>query len=392
MFVSTVCSTVSRRTLTKLLLGIMVVVAFTNTLNACFNPADINAIEVLFNKYGVEYNLTALIVKFKPVVVEEGRIYVFKYLYKTIAGEYLQFGVIVYIDRFCGDAPCVEGYNEDKPVRDVLAVRLEPLEECSSGSTTTTATSEKRCPEKSVMSSAFSELLGRLIGEGVIVGLGSEDVYMIMDAVMNNPVVAGWNNRLLYNEKLNRWAPYAELVYAELIKGVVVRGSYCSYKLPQEVVDEVKASEPRLIVEEGAPSTSIPPATSLSQTVTTVVIKEKETIIITITVTSVTPQPPITSVTDTSVPIPSVPPQPITSVPVTSITTPNTPPTKTTTTQSSIVPTLQSVATSSIQSYPSQSISTSQQYSNGLMMGISISIGVALALVTYIIWRFLSKV
>lgn len=354
-----------RKALVNLVLSILIALAFTYNVNACFNPADINAVEVLFNKYGVSYNLTALIVKFKPIVVEEGRIYVFKYIYRVSTGDDLQFGVIVYLEKFCGDAPCIEGYNEDKPLRDVLALRLELLETCSpdhattttvhsslppptystekdtytiSDTSTYTSATEKKCPEKTVVSLVFSELLNKLTSEGVIVGLGVEDTYKIMDAIVNYPIIAGWNNRLLYNDKIGRWAPYAELINAGLIKGVLIKAFVCSYKLPQEVIDEVIASEPGLI--RGKEVLTTPTATStptlISQVTVTVTVKEKEVITLTTTTTS-----------------------------------------------------LYTIV--STQSYLSPSIPSTQPYPSDLVIGLSISIGIVVALIIYVILRLTSR-
>ncbi|MEM1560138.1 MAG: hypothetical protein QW775_06390 [Ignisphaera sp.] len=351
-----------RKTLLNLILSVLIAVTFTYNVNACFNPADINAVEVLFNKYGASYNLTALVVKFKPIVVEEGGIYVFKYVYRASKRDDLQFGVTVYLEKICGDAPCVEGYNEDKPMMNVLALRIELLDTCSleqittttkyssysstvriekdtyttNNITTYTSTVEKKCPEKTVVSLVFNELLNKLTSEGVIIGLSIEDINKIMDAVISNPIVAGWNNRLLYNDKIDRWAPYAELINAGLIKGVLVKGPLCSYKLPQEVIDEVMASEPGLIIEEQALITPTTTPTLIPQVTVTVTVKEKEIITLITTTTSL-------------------------------------------------------YTIISNQGYPSQPIPSPQPYPNGLVTVISISIGIAGALVIYAILRLTSK-
>jgi len=318
-------------------IAIVIVVTLTISLNACFNPADVNAIEVIFNKNGIDYNLTMLIEKYKPIVVDEGRIYVFKYIYRTSIDRDLEFGVTVYLEKLCRNAPCIEGYNEEEPVRDVIAIRLESLEQCLLNSTTNVG----ECPVKSIINLAFLELIKRLTDEGILMGLDIKDIYAIMDGITSNYFTAGWNNRLLYNEELDKWLPYAELVNRGLVKGVLLKGYSCSYKLPREVIDEIKALEPTLIIE-----------------------KQTETIT-EITPSVITPQPP-PSITSISITTSSPQPPPsITSISITQVT-----PSVTKQTETQI---------------------TQVQQLDGVAVGIAISIGIIVALAIYISWGYLSK-
>lgn len=187
-----------------------------------------------------------LIEKYKPIVVNEGRIYVFKYIYRTSIDRDLEFGVTVYLEKLCRNAPCIEGYNDEEPVRDVIAIRLESLEQCLLNSTTNV----RECSVKSIINLAFLELIKKLTDEGILMGLDIKDIYAIMDGITSNYFTAGWNNRLLYNEELDKWLPYAELVNRGLVKGVLLKGYSCSYKLPREVIDEIKTLEPTLIIEK----------------------------------------------------------------------------------------------------------------------------------------------
>lgn len=246
---------------------IIITIIMSNTIDvyACFNPADLNAVEVLFNKPGVEYNITVLLTRFSPIAttVDGNGSYVFKYIYRISSGEDLVFGVTLYIERFCGSAPCIEGYNEDKPIDYVLGLRIELLEPevCVTQITNTIrysrveTSSRGGCVQKSTINLAFSELLKVLINEGVILGLDQRDIQMIIDAINNNSITAGWNNRLMYSDIYGGWLPYSDLVYKGLIKGVLVKTLRCSYTLPPAILEDVKSSKPALLIQKQTATT-----------------------------------------------------------------------------------------------------------------------------------------
>lgn len=257
---------IGRGIASTLLLIAIISMCNINTTHACFSPVDMYAIEVLFNKPGIGYNLTILLSKYHEnifVVTEDNRIYALKYVYIDTYGNNISFGVTIYLEMFCGNAPCIKEINDDEPVSYVIGLRMELLELCN---TSTDAINNENnrvenninnltkkimiCPDRSVISLAFIELLKAIVNEGVITNLNEDDINMIIEAISRNTISAGWNNRLMYNEQIdNRWAPYSYLVYNELIKGLIIRSPRCSYQLPLEVVEEVKNSKPALILK-----------------------------------------------------------------------------------------------------------------------------------------------
>lgn len=242
--------------ITAIIIGITM--SIITNVYACFNPADLNAIEVLFNKPGVDYNITVLLTRFSPIaIVDSSGPYVFKYIYRLASGENLVFGVTLYIERFCGSTPCIEDYNEDKPIAYILGLRMELLEPevCTTQTTpkyseVETSVTKGGCIQKSAINLAFSELLTILVSKGVILGLDQKDIYMIIDAVASSPIAAGWNNRLMYNDVYGGWASYSDLIYRGVVKGVLIKTIGCSYTLPQAILEDIKSFKPALTIAQ----------------------------------------------------------------------------------------------------------------------------------------------
>ncbi|MEM0048490.1 MAG: hypothetical protein QXF10_09305 [Ignisphaera sp.] len=295
-------------------------------VSACINPLD-DAIEILFNKPGVGYNLIALLESFRNVItVEEDRLYAFKYVYVT-GGRGYELAVYIYIERFCSGAPCIEGFNDEPPVTNVLGLRIEPLKTSPQPSVTTTPATEMTPPPQTLTTAtttvvyhidvitvvndttkvvpvyetttvvipvspqvvpqtlatqamreyanivyeAFLDLLNALAKSGVITGLSGDDIIDIMVAVKvyyftpyGVNLVSGWNNRLMYSEALGGWAPYSVLVRDGLVKGLVVKGNKCSYTVPQHILDELEKTEASLMVIE---SVYTPPPLGHTETI-----------------------------------------------------------------------------------------------------------------------------
>lgn len=213
---------------------VSLVIAIFTPLDACVDPASLNAMEVVFNKPGASYDpavIEELAAKGFLVKVDDST-YVNRWLEEYSVGAVTQtasFLVVIYVEKFSEGAPYVEGVSDPGKTEYYLGVRLEllpPTEEL---------------PEE-VFRSVFVDLIYQLIRLRIIIGVTSSDVEAIESTI--RPGYAGWNNRLVYSAELGKWAPYVELVTSELIKGVLYRGNACAYQLPQDVLVRVKEVVP----------------------------------------------------------------------------------------------------------------------------------------------------
>lgn len=225
--------------ITALIVGALI--ASATPITACIDPASHYAFEVVLNKPGVSYNITVLrnLVLSGSVIEVNEFTYVFTYLFQVpLASKEesthnmsdpstyyveLKFLVVVYIEKFSEGAPYVEELSDPSNIEYYLGVRIESL----------SLPANIREEDFSVIVEA---LIRYLVQIGVVTGLEWKDVEKVAGTARLG--YAGWNNRLVYCDKLEGWAPYSELVTAGLIKGILYRGNACSFQLPREMIEQ----------------------------------------------------------------------------------------------------------------------------------------------------------
>jgi len=109
-----------------------------------------------------------------------------------------------------------------KPVDDIPCMKLVEVE-------------QKPIVDEETVKNALEYELKWLRDIGVVKGLGDEDVAGIMDGAKLG--YAGWNSRLVYSDKEDKWVSYAEIEGAELL-----RKTGCSNPFNPEIIPE-KAPE-----------------------------------------------------------------------------------------------------------------------------------------------------
>ncbi|MCI4435277.1 MAG: hypothetical protein JHC33_00510 [Ignisphaera sp.] len=272
---------------------------------ACIDPSSVYAFEIVLNKPGVVYNLTPLKLMVGDKVVRVGNdTYMLRYVFTALcyglpckASQYeIDLAVTIYLARFVGEAPYVEGLTIGEQVQ-YLGIRVEPLapppQECFSSTpqvrtvtittwitapstatqitatqiqitstyTTSTCGREFSTPASPTttqridqqvcdayrnlfnsMNLVVRDVLRKLMDMGVIKGLTQNDIESI--AGIARPGLAGWNNRLVYSSKVGGWMPYSELVAKGIIQGALLRGNSCSYSVELGYVDFVRSLKP----------------------------------------------------------------------------------------------------------------------------------------------------
>ena len=295
----------SAKALTLVIVAIsaLVLVSLAIDSTACIDPSSVYAFEVVLNKPGVVYNLTPLKLMASDKVVRVGNdTYMLRYVFTALchglpckASQYeIDLAVTIYLAKFVGEAPYVEGLTIGEQVQ-YLGIRVEPLapppQECFSSasqvrtvtittwvtvpstatqitatqiqSTSTTSTSgrELSTPASPTttqqvdqpvcdayrnlfnsMNLVVRDVLRKLMDMGVIKGLTQNDVESI--AGVARPGLAGWNNRLVYSSKVGGWMPYSELVARGIIQGALLRGNTCSYSVELGSVGVVRSLKP----------------------------------------------------------------------------------------------------------------------------------------------------
>jgi hypothetical protein len=302
---------------------IIVVIAqlalFAVSVNACVDPSSVYAVEVVLNKPGVSYNLSPLeALVGRGVVKADNTTYIFKYglavkclgAMSNASFSNLDFVATIYLAKFADEAPYVEGLTHGE-IRYYLGIRIEPASpppethtnyspQILTYTTTITAIAEPQIlitttvestarnttlnwvvvtkvvvtkqPQPTITKPAtqsieqnktwsgsrttetecnayeglgagiklvLEDTLRYLIRMGVISGLSEDDVKEIGSIARSG--LAGWNNRLIYSQKIGAWAPYSDLVGRGLIKGVIMRGNPCGANIPQNIINVIKS-------------------------------------------------------------------------------------------------------------------------------------------------------
>lgn len=237
---------------------------------ACIDPAGHYAVEVVLNKPGTVYNLTALREHLEErLVIVDNSTYLFKYSirYKEPSKEevlrQLDFMVMLYEAKFSEGAPYIEGLSDPENIEYYLGARLElivPVDtdicvvETSTRTITLTATTRSE-EQRSCLTvypddfkQALKDLLDILINKWQVVsGLTGDDVAKVVNAT--EPGLAGWNSRLVYSESLDTWKPYYELVIGGYINGLLVKGNACSTRMSSDVIEELKKLSPLISLD-----------------------------------------------------------------------------------------------------------------------------------------------
>uniref|UniRef100_A0A7J2U1H4 Uncharacterized protein n=1 Tax=Ignisphaera aggregans TaxID=334771 RepID=A0A7J2U1H4_9CREN len=297
---------------------IIVVIAqlalFAVSVNACVDPSSVYAVEVVLNKPGVSYNLSPLeALVGRGVVKADNTTYIFKYglavkclgAMSNASSSNLDFVATIYLAKFADEAPYVEGLTPGE-IRYYLGIRIEPASpppetytnyspQILTYTTTITAVAEPQIlitttvestarnttlnwvvvtkqPQPTIAKPAtqsieqnktwsgsrttetecnvyeglgagiklvLEDTLRYLIRMSVISGLSEDDVKEI--GSIARPGLAGWNNRLIYSQKIGAWAPYSDLVGRGLIKGAIMRGNLCGANIPQNIINVIKS-------------------------------------------------------------------------------------------------------------------------------------------------------